>query len=281
MRCPVVFTDLDGTLLDHATYTHEPALPALRLLRERNIPLVFCSSKTRAEIEHYRRLLDNREPFVTENGGGIFIPAGYFDLATLAPELVTSRDAGYEVIALGTPYPHLRRALHELRAEGFALTGFGDLSVAAVAELTGLTQEQAAMAKARDFDEPFLVHGNAATIAQLEARIRAKGLCTTKGAFFHLLGHSDKGVAMAILARLYRAQRGEITVIALGDSPNDLPMLQRADYPVAIRKPDGSHDRSLDLPHLLRSDGIGPTGWNQALYHLLGPRSDGAAPRPG
>ncbi len=50
----VIFTDLDGTLLDRDTYSFEPALPALRLIRQKDIPLVLSSSKTRAEIEFYR-----------------------------------------------------------------------------------------------------------------------------------------------------------------------------------------------------------------------------------
>jgi mannosyl-3-phosphoglycerate phosphatase len=47
----VIFTDLDGTLLDRNTYSFEPALPALHLIRQKDIPLILTSSKTRAEIE--------------------------------------------------------------------------------------------------------------------------------------------------------------------------------------------------------------------------------------
>lgn len=270
MKQSVVFTDLDGTLLDHATYSWEPALPALRLLHDRQIPLVCCSSKTKAEIEYYRRLLDNRDPFVTENGGGIFIPEGYFDLSALPPDLVTSREPGYVVIRLGAPYQSLRQVVAALRAEGFAITGFGDMTVAEVAELTGLPLDQAAMAKERDFDEPFIFKGSAAEGQALAAKIRAKGLRTTKGVFCHLLGDSDKGVAVAILAALYRKKYGEIFVIALGDSLNDLPMLQHADYPVAIRKPDGRYEPRLVLPNLLKTEGIGPAGWNEAIFHRCG-----------
>ena len=192
MKQSVVFTDLDGTLLDHATYSWEPALPALRLLHDRQIPLVCCSSKTRTEIEFYRRLLDNRDPFVTENGGGIFIPEGYFDLSTLPPNLVRIGEPGYVVIRLGAQYQHLRQAVEELRAEGFALTGFGDMTVAEVAELTGLPLDQAAMAKERDFDEPFVYSGSLAEMDTLEERLLSEGFFLTKGAFFHILADSER-----------------------------------------------------------------------------------------
>ena len=269
MKCPVVFTDLDGTLLDPVSYSHEPALPALRMLRKHQIPLVFCSSKTRTEIEHYRRLLDNREPFVTENGGGIFIPEGYFDLSTLPLGLVTTRKTGYTIIRLGAPYQLLRQTVQELREEGFALTGFGDMTVAEVVALTGLSSDQAAMARKRDFDEPFIFGGNSTELDKLGETIRARGLCLTKGVYFHLLGNSDKGVAVEILGSLFRKKFGEIFVVALGDSLNDLPMLQRADYPVAIRKPNGSHDPDLAVMQPFKTVKVGPEGWNEAILELF------------
>ncbi len=121
------------------------------------------------------------------------------------------------------------------------------------------------MAKTRDFDEPFLFDGSEAEVVKLGERIREKGFCSTRGAFFHLLGDSNKGSAMEILTSLFREQLGMIFVVALGDSLNDLPMLQHADFPVAIKKPDGSYDRNLVLPALFKTEGIGPTGWNEAI----------------
>src|SRR4030067_130990 len=95
----IIFTDLDGTLLHPRTYSYDEAKPALELIRKRHIPLVLCSSKTWAEIEAYRKRLDNRHPFIVENGGGIFIPEGYFPF----PVDGEARN-GYRVIHLGTPY---------------------------------------------------------------------------------------------------------------------------------------------------------------------------------
>ena len=82
----LVFTDLDGTLLDHESYSFEPALPALAVLKEKNIPLVLCTSKTRAEIELFRIQLKNIHPFISENGGAIFVPKGnYFPQSLTLP----------------------------------------------------------------------------------------------------------------------------------------------------------------------------------------------------
>jgi len=64
----IVFSDLDGSLLDHDTYDWRPARPALEALGERDIPLVLVSSKTLAELEEYRGQLDLPHPVVAENG---------------------------------------------------------------------------------------------------------------------------------------------------------------------------------------------------------------------
>ena len=80
MKQLLIFSDLDGTLLDYSTYSFEMALSSIQLLKEKEIPLVISSSKTKKEIEYYRRKLSNNHPFISENGGGIFIPKDYFNI---------------------------------------------------------------------------------------------------------------------------------------------------------------------------------------------------------
>ena len=56
--------------------------------------------------------------------------------------------------------------------------------------------------------------------------------------------------------------------IALGDSLNDLPLLQEADYPVLVQKKDGSYESGMDIPGLIRAEGIGPEGWKNSILAL-------------
>ena len=74
----IIFTDLDGTLLDKK-YSYSPANQALKLVKKQKIPIIICTSKTRAEIEYYRKKLRNKDPFISENGGAVFVPKKYFD----------------------------------------------------------------------------------------------------------------------------------------------------------------------------------------------------------
>ncbi len=267
---PVIFTDLDGTLLDPKTYSFSGALPAIELVQERGIPLVFCSSKTRAEIEIWRKRLRNHHPFICENGGGIFIPISYFaedDMCAVWQKI--KKVDGYQVLVQGTPYSLLRETLKELRLNGFDVKGFGDMSMEEVAETTGLSREEAELAKEREFDEPFIFQGDQREIEALLDSIRERGLRCSQGRFYHLMGENDKGKAVEKLKGLYRRKLGDIITIALGDSPVDFPMLEKVDYPILVRNYKGEHDQRISLPNLIRAEGIGPEGWNRALLNLI------------
>ncbi len=109
----VVVSDLDGTLLSSVNYSYDEALPALEALREKHIPVVLVSSKTRTEIEVLRRELGLDHPFVVENGGAAYWPAGYFGEL----ESPVERLGPYEVVRWGVSYPELVAALREARRE--------------------------------------------------------------------------------------------------------------------------------------------------------------------
>jgi len=236
---------------------------------EKGIPLVICSSKTRKEIEYYRDKMGNVHPFVTENGGGIFIPKNYFNFEIQSSNFEVKEDFNYRIIILGARYSDLKRVIEELRGKAFHVRGFSDMTAEELAHMTNLDIHEAEMSKERDFDEPFVFEGSQEETDILIRSIKSKGFNVTHGRFFHILGDSDKGNAVSILIDLYEKEFGEILTVALGDSPNDIPMLERVDYPVIVQKPDGTHDRSINVPRLVRAEGIGPAGWNEAIVRLL------------
>ncbi|HEX9202385.1 MAG TPA: HAD hydrolase family protein, partial [Vicinamibacteria bacterium] len=158
MTALVVFTDLDGCLLDEETGACEAAGPALQALRRAEVPLVLCTSKTRAEVEPLHRRLGLESPYVVENGGAIAIPASARGWkAPLGP-----RGGGPLMVPLGAPRARLVEALAEIAAEsGVCVRGFADLTVEEVGERTGLAVEAARRAAMREYDEPFLIEGEA------------------------------------------------------------------------------------------------------------------------
>jgi len=265
--CPLlVFTDLDGTLLDHETYSFEPALPAINTLKEKNIPLIICTSKTRAEIESVRLQLHNTNPFISENGGAMFIPKGYFSQKFN----FTTEDPDYLIVELGTPYEKIREVFNQMRTLfPEKLKGFGDLNFQEVAHLCGFSLDQAKLAKKREYDEPFILEDEVLKEKIQEIARRANLKIIRGGRFYHLTGQNDKGKAVLMLKNIYREKSEKLKTIALGDSLNDLPMLKVVDFPILVKKPDGSYDPSIKLDNLILASGAGPTGWSDTLLKLL------------
>lgn len=263
----IVFTDLDGTLLDHDGYSFDEARPALDRMTREGVPLLLCTSKTRAEIEPLREALANTHPFISENGGAAFIPRGYFPFDVSGAE---SRGA-YLALVWGAPYPDVVAALHRASlSSGVPVRGFSQMSDAEVAEATGLSLEEARLARQRDFDEPFEILEGSGT-ERLLGEIEREGMrWTAGGRFHHILGESDKGSAVRALAALFRRQSGgaAVTTVGLGDAPNDASFLTEVDLPIVVASPRADAVRAL-VPGASLTPRPGPAGWNEAVLAAL------------
>lgn len=267
----VVFTDLDGTLLDHETYSFSAANEALDFLQAREIPIVLCSSKTRAEIELIQLDLRLRHPFISENGGAIFLPRRYF---TFTPGDMRSVE-GYDVIEFGAPYWRLVEALHRRARElGIEVVGFSDMSVDEVARDCKLSATEARLAKLREYDEPFrILDSSPATRSRLLDALHEAGLrCTRGGRYYHVTGVADKGLAIRKLRSLFGQAWGTVLTVGLGDSANDLPLLQEVDIPIVVCNPAAGAAATLlrRVPNARISSAPGPRGWNEMMLEVVG-----------
>jgi mannosyl-3-phosphoglycerate phosphatase family protein len=261
----IIFSDLDGTLLDHHTYAWQAAAPALGKLAELKVPLILCSSKTRVEMLPLQRDMGISGPMICENGGGVFAPLGHF--ITASGEW-RDMENGWVMLAIGMPIAELRRRFAGFK-ERFKARGFSDMSDEEVAGLTGLSPGLAALARRREFNEPVLLPDMSASYSAFAQAAQDAGLQVTRGGrFVHLLGGGDKGKAVTLVSGLYQDHDQELSTMALGDAPNDAAMLRRVDKPVLVARPDGSH-ADLDITALVKTAGVGPAGWNQAVLAAL------------
>jgi mannosyl-3-phosphoglycerate phosphatase len=263
----LVATDLDGCLLDRASYSWAPARPALRALAERGARLVLASSKTRAEMEPLALELPFLPALVAENGGALLVPGTYLPAA---PE--EARDEGpWWRLPLGAARAELVRALHEISAEVGARTrGFAAMDAAEVAIRTDLPPQAAARALRREHDEPFVLEaGDPLRLAEAAQR---RGLRVSRGGrFHHLTGAADKGAALRRLLELLAAVGARPRCVGLGDAPNDVPLLRVVDRPILVPGPDGQVDAELRaaFPGAAVAPAPGPEGWNRAVLGAL------------
>jgi len=249
----IVFTDLDGTLLDHHSYSYAAAIPALNLLKKNNIPVIMASSKTAAEIAPLRKELGLAAyPAIVENGAGL-LPA---------QENAQTTDT--------SEYQRIRDTLRSLPVD---LTqhykGFGDMSDTEVSASTGLNLAQSTLAKTRAFSEPGLWTGPDDSLEAFLLALSDKGIAARHGGRYLTLSFGKtKADQMASLCALY----GNPPVIALGDAPNDVEMLLAADHPVLICNPDSKPLPGLSSDQkarILHSTLPGPQGWNEAIMQIV------------
>ena len=261
----ILFTDLDGTLLNHDDYSYEDAKPALKRIEAENIPLIIVTSKTRQEVKTLQKELGLEEPFIVENGGGIFFPYDYGNFKTGN----CKRKNNHCVIQLGRSYDDIRRFFLQVKDQ-FGIKGFGDMDIQEIIDLTGLPKQQARLAQQRDFTEPFIIEKES-KIDELEALALKEGMKITRGGrFYHLMGiGQDKGKAVEVLIEVFKNNLNRnIVTVGLGNSQNDVAMLKQVDVPVLIPKPNGKYE-DVGLSNMLKAKYPGSLGWNEAAIGIL------------
>ncbi len=262
----VLFTDLDGTLLDLYDYSYDAALPVLKTLKRRKVPVVFCTAKTLAENEYYRKELGIEDPFIVDNGGAIFIPENYFSFT-----FECKKRGNYCVVELGASYKELRKALKEIKEEtGFKITGFGDMTAEEVAADANLNVEKAKLAKEKEYNESFIFDEPKEKEVILFDKIKDKGFAVTHGGrYYNIHGkNADKGKAVKILTELFKREYGEVKTIGVGDSMNDIPMLKAVDQPALVKNKKGAW-LDISLPNLYKAKSEGPEGWVEVVRRFI------------
>jgi mannosyl-3-phosphoglycerate phosphatase len=124
--------------------------------------------------------------------------------------------------------------------------------------------EMAALAKMREYDEPFQILDPSRS-EQLVSAFEQEGLHWTRGGrFWHIMGPNDKAKAVLKLASLFGQAYGKIMTIGLGDGINDAPFLRVVDHAIIMPSPFSQDVMEL-VPGGTLAPYPGPRGWNDAI----------------
>jgi mannosyl-3-phosphoglycerate phosphatase len=245
----ILFSDLDGTLLDHESYLpSETAISTLRRLEQSGVKVVAVTSKTAAEVRELLFELRLDPPAVVEGGGAIL-------------------DGDGVERVIGLPHERLVAMLPALREAGAAVRGFSEMSATELAQRSGLDSAKAALAKTRAASEPFVVLHQ--VDVELERRMaevaESLGASVTRGGrFWHLTGRDiDKASGVQLILEGWPG--GAPHTAAVGDAWNDLPMLSLVDQGFLLGNavPDSRVPRGV-----IRLAELGPTGFVEAVTRL-------------
>lgn len=291
-----MFTDIDGTLVDINTAEYGKETDKLiRLIKERNIPLILTSAKTRLEQNKIREDLGISDPFIVENGGAIVIPKGYFPDYALrdikyplreTQEIKNeARDVNHEIVVeLGKPADYIRAKLSDIRKKySINFRGVADISVEKLSNLALISREQAKRMAQRNYGETIL-QIQSEDIARFIKYVQEDGMKVIHGGrFFDVTVGTDKGIAVGILKKLFKDKfHNNVTFFGIGDSTNDIPMLNLMDIPILVQRQDSSwvDDGEIKMKNavdssrissnkLIKIEGIGPNGWENAIHKII------------
>jgi mannosyl-3-phosphoglycerate phosphatase len=257
----IIFTDLDGTFLNHDDYSFSDSLKGVIKILNENIPLIFTTSKTKIEVETLHQRLKINEPFIVENGAALFIPKNYKEL-----DFSFLQEYGnYYIYQLGLSYDEILKFYNKYKEE-FGLLGFSDMNKWELMKYTKLDSEIACLAKQRNFTEPFVL-GDESKLKSLKVLSSKYGIKITKGGrFYHLIGiNQDKGIAVKKAIKIFEKVFNEkIKSIALGDGNNDIPMLENVDVPIIIKNHKGGYI-NCKIKNIQKSTYKGSTGWSEMV----------------
>lgn len=265
----IIITDLDGSFLNHHNYSYQDALPLLRELSQKKIPLIFNSSKTFEEILSLREELGNTDPFIVENGAALIWESSKQNL-----NLPISQDYGdYSVFQSSLSHSHiiqvLKNYLQSNRTDLFK--SFSMVETKVVSEWTGLSLVEAQKAQKRLGSEPLLWYGSQKELNIFENYLKEHQLSITKGGrFYHVKGSFDKSTHLEILFSYYKNLFSEKKLISLGigDSFNDIPLLKACDKAGLIPNAKGEKI-NLNHSHLIQASQSGSKGWVEIVSQIL------------
>lgn len=274
----LIFSDIDNTLIQsyilkngeiYHTEEYGEIKTIIKKIRDNNIPLILCSTKTRVEQEKIRKYLEINDPFIVENGGAIIIPENYFPIDLEELGLSIKRINNNLIIELGKSYNRLVEILREIRETFYIkFIAVHDLSIKELAQKVGISIDNAKLMASREYSET-IIEINNNELYKLKKILKDKGLRILEGTRYNTISSlHDKGSAISILKKLYaiKFQQEKIESIGIGDATNDIPMFENVDKAFLVRNIHNDY-ACMEINNLTRVNGIAHTGWKEIILN--------------
>ena len=251
----IIFTDLDGSLLNKDTFRFDEIEDYFRELVSKDIKIIPNTSKTEAELLDFNKLYNLNLSFIAENGSSIH---GLNLIHSNLPEKVSlsrSTDQIYKVYNEKIPSDLKQKITFILK-----------LKSKEQKEIFGLPLNKMLLATKRDHSIPIQFDGTESEKNEFFNIINESGLTIqTGGRIMNICDNTNKSKAMVKTIELIKDETNdEIITIGVGDNHNDIDMLKETDYSCLVKN-DNFDSSLVNIENLIKSSEPSPLGWADVI----------------
>ena len=231
----MIFSDIDGSFLNHDDYSYGNLYSFITKLKKIS-DIVFVSSKTFSEIKLLNNSLGITFPFIVENGACIFFPESYYNTELEGDKFFKKENyIGYRVSE--KQIKSHKRYLNQFKKK-FNFLFYSELSSEKLANITNLKGLQIKSSQDRLFSDPIYWNDSKKNFIKFENELKKINIRINKGGrFIHLSNDYDKGDAVGEFLKIDNKQNTfKKMTISIGDSHNDISMLELTDYSCMIKR---------------------------------------------
>ena len=259
----LIFTDLDGSLLNHNNFEFKEIKNFILNCIKNGIKIIPNTSKTKSEIQIFLDQLGQNLPFVVENGAAIH------NLDLVHPKfkfknnsLVFSRSISeiLEKFEKSMPIEFQKKCLF-----------LKDMSSIEQMKILGLNKKYLPFALSRDYSIPLVFDGSKELVKEFIGHLKKSGMKLHEGGrIYNICDDCSKGKAMKTLIKMLKNEfNSNSHTIVIGDSPNDISMLNVSDQPCIIPLPNKNNLCHLKGQKIIRATQSAPQGWEEVVRASL------------
>lgn len=264
----LIFTDLDGTLIDHKNYSLGTNDKLIKKLIKNKHQVIINSSKTYIEIHKLIKKLDLKDmPFSSENGAFVFFPKKIFRK--------TSESLSHEKywkIQLAKFSSKQWYQFLKYQQKNFQFEIVADLPRSTIKKITNLKNVTGMLDR---MASQLIIWKDSKIkfkIFQKTLKTQMNGTINEGGRFMQISSPCNKRIASRMIIHKYKLLCNDMLeskIIALGDSRNDKSMLNFSNYPCVIKNSHVVAPKIISTKkNIYKSTKKSPQGWREAINYL-------------
>jgi D-glycerate 3-kinase len=257
-----IFTDLDGSLLNHNNFEFNTIKPFILKCLRNNIRIIPNTSKTKNEVEFFSEQLGVDIPYIVENGSAIHnldLVCSHFGKNNKSLILSRTADEIFEIFNNKVPL--------SLRNQCLFLK---DMNASKQSKVLGLNGEKLTSALNRLYSIPLIFNGPIEIKNELISIFNDLDIKLHEGGrVINICDNCSKGDAMKIILKKMEGIKKKYHSIVIGDSPNDISMLALSNQPCVVPLPDQENLNKLKLKKVIRANQVAPDGWKEVVLKSL------------